>query len=232
MKHNTNYFIDWKQYDKVGILGGTFNPIHNGHLMMAKTAKFFVPQLDKIVFMPNNIPAYKNQSLIVSNEHRLAMLQCALKDMSYTTISDMELRRGGMTYTVDTLNEIHSINPALKIYFIIGADSLFSFSKWYHYKQILTKCTLLVAARNSETKKLYEACSSLTNNYSYGEIILLNNDEYNVSSSEIRTMLENGIIPENKLPNNVIHYIVNNKLYGLDKYDESRKNDGTTQNQY
>lgn len=217
MNHKTDYFIDWKQYHAVGILGGTFNPVHNGHLMMAKAAKDAVFGLDKIIFMPNNAPSYKNRSLIASNEHRLRMLECALGDMSYTAISDMELRRGGMTYTIDTLKEIRRENNNLKLYFIVGADSLFSFSKWYRYEEILMNCTLLVASRNSDRRKLIDAADCLVQSIGYGEIILLHNEEYEVSSSEIRKMISNGKIPYHDLPKDVATYIVNNKLYGLDK---------------
>lgn len=202
-------------YDSVGILGGTFNPIHNGHLMMARCAKEQINDLDQVVLLPNNLPAYKDSTSIVANEHRLHMLKLAIEDLDYASVSDLELMRGGITYTIDTLNEIHTLNPNLKIYFIIGADSLFSFTKWYRYEEILKQCTLVAAARACDANRMQQFADELIENLGYGSIIVLSNDTVDASSSQIRLDLSNGTVPYNVLPTKVASYIVEHKLYGL-----------------
>ena len=120
----------FKQSGCIGILGGTFNPVHIGHIMLADKTIEQYPDIEKIVIMPNNLPAYKNSHELVDSKHRIRMLELATEDRDYVSISDLEIKRGGATYTIDTLREIKNINPSLKIYFIIGADSLFQFEKW------------------------------------------------------------------------------------------------------
>lgn len=209
--------MDLALYSKIGILGGTFNPIHNGHLMMAKCALRQFRSLEAIMILPNNLPAYKDSASIITSEHRLAMLKLAISDESAMFVSDMELVRGGTTYTIDTLEQIHSLYPNLQISFIIGADSLLSFTKWYRYKDILKHCTLLVAGRESEREKLIQFADNLIKELGYGSIKIMRNRNMDISSSEIRKCISKGMIPYNYLPVAVADYIKANKLYKMEK---------------
>ena len=113
---------------KIGILGGSFNPVHNGHLELAKQAlEQFA--LDQIWLMPNHIPAYKKWDRSVTNEDRLHMVELAVKDHDRLRCSDLELQRGGVTYTVDTLAQLHEQYPDTEWYFIMGGDSILAFDR-------------------------------------------------------------------------------------------------------
>ena len=208
--------MDFASCRKIGILGGTFNPIHNGHLMIAKCALRQFRSLEAIMFLPNNLPAYKDTSSIITSEHRLMMLELAIEAERNMFVSDMELVRGGLTYTIDSLEQIHSVNPKLQIAYIIGADSLLSFTKWYRYEDILKHCNLLVAGRESERAYLKEYADKLLQTIGYGSIHIMRNPNMDISSSAIRKELSNGKIPTNCMPRKVIDYIVSNKLYGMD----------------
>lgn len=203
-------------YSKIGILGGTFNPIHNGHLMMAKCALRQFHSLEAIMILPNNLPAYKESTSIITSEHRLAMLKLAVANEPSMFVSDMELVRGGTTYTIETLEQIHNLNPKLQIAFIIGADSLLSFSKWYRYKDILKHCTLLVAGRESERANLKQFEKQLIEEVGYGTIKIMRNKNMDISSSQIRNCIAAGAIPYDCMPVSVANYIKENKLYGTD----------------
>lgn len=205
-------FFDFRKYSCIGILGGTFNPIHLGHMMMAETAYNQIDEIEKIVFMPNNKTAYKNNSEIEQNDHRINMLKLAIEDKEFAEISDIEQKRGGVTYTVETLKQILDINSKIKIYFIIGADSLFSFTKWYMFEQVLSMCTLLVVSRNSSKESLIETKNMLEQEYN-ASIILLDTEEFDASSSNIRERIKDGVDVSDKLDKKVLDYIYENNLY-------------------
>ena len=129
----------------IGIMGGTFNPIHKGHTGIARCA-YEQSDIDEILFMPSGTPAYKDNSPIVSATDRCNMVKLAIKPFDYMSLSTIETDRPGNTYTADTLAQIY--DSYKKIYFIIGADSLLNLSKWYHPEIVMNLCTLLVANRD------------------------------------------------------------------------------------
>ncbi len=131
---------------KIGIMGGTFNPIHNGHLYIARAA-YKEYKLNEVHFMPNHIPAYKSRAEMVSTEDRLNMLRLAIRDYPEYVLDTMEIERGGKTYTADTLRILHERQDGNRYYFIIGADSLETFTRWYHPQEIVACADILVAAR-------------------------------------------------------------------------------------
>lgn len=116
---------------KIGIMGGTFNPIHNAHLMMAQAA-YEQYELDEVWFMPSKNPPHKSQSEIVSEEHRSRMVQFAIDDSKHFLFSDIELKRQGTTYTCETLAQCVEEFSDTRFYFILGGDSLCHFEQWYH----------------------------------------------------------------------------------------------------
>lgn len=137
----------------IGIMGGTFNPIHNGHLYIAKAA-YEEYKLDKVHFMPNHMPAYKSKAEMVSAADRMEMVKLAIKPYPDYVLNTMEIDRGGKTYTADTLRILHARGDGNQYYFIIGADSLETFTKWYHPQEILSYASLLVAAREDAGEAL------------------------------------------------------------------------------
>ncbi|MGN0436448.1 MAG: nicotinate-nucleotide adenylyltransferase [Wujia sp.] len=206
-------FTNFKNCSAIGLLGGTFNPVHNGHIMMAKLAYQQCEDIEKIVFLPNNKPTYKDDKNIVNVEHRMEMLKLATSSMDYAEISDIEIKRGGITYTIDTLQEMISQNKKLKIYMIIGADSLYTLDKWFKYREILQLCTVLVVSRNTDYEHMSRCADRLMAESVHSDIRILKGEEYNVSSSYIRNNIYSSDNIINLLPEGVYDYIIANELY-------------------
>ncbi len=197
----------------IGVLGGTFNPVHKGHVMLVKAAKEQFHDIDNIVVIPNNIPAYKDKRTVIASEHRINMLRLAFDDYPHTFISELEIKRGGLTYTYDTLMQLKAINPELKVYFIIGADSMYNFKKWFRYEDVLKMCTLLVSTRKCNRNELECFIRDFINSYPYAGIKLLETDNIDISSSELRDNIFSEVY-QDYVPDKVIEYIKDNKLYG------------------
>lgn len=203
----------FEKYSCIGILGGTFNPVHKGHIMLADKAVEQYPDIEKVVMLPNNLPVYKNPNEIADAKYRIRMLEIAVCNRDYVCISDMEIKRGGETYTIDTLRDIKRINPHIKIYFIIGADSLYQFEKWREYNEILKLSTLLVAQRESDYDDMEKYAEKIVSDSGYGEINFLRTESVDAASSYIRNAISDGAIPYDLLPEGVAEYIALNKLY-------------------
>lgn len=141
---------------RIGIMGGTFNPIHNGHLHIADAA-YKEYALDEIWFMPNHIPAYKSKAEMISAWDRMNMVRLAISDKKNYILSTMEIDRGGKTYTADTMRILHEQCSGNQYYFIIGADSLETFPRWYHPQEITQYANILVAARADADESALQA---------------------------------------------------------------------------
>ena len=204
---------DFKDYSCIALLGGTFNPVHKGHIAMAECALRQKKDIEKLVFMPNAKTYYKNGSGVVSGDFRLKMLVAAVSGNPAFDVTAIEVKRGGYTLTVDTLNELKSVNPDLKIYFIIGADSLFYLDKWVRFEEILELSTILVASRESSREELEQKKNEIEYKTGLHKIELLDFEEVDVSSTEIRNMIERGENPGDKLPDGVYEIIKENGLY-------------------
>ncbi|MBR4341686.1 MAG: nicotinate-nucleotide adenylyltransferase [Lachnospiraceae bacterium] len=137
--------------EKVGIMGGTFNPIHISHLMIAARAYDHF-NLDKVIFLPSKQPPHKPLSEIASETDRCSMIKAAIKDYPFFELSEFELQREGTTYTAETLTLLKKQNPDTKYYFIIGGDSIDYFDSWNQPDVILENCVLLCAPRVSESR--------------------------------------------------------------------------------
>ncbi len=196
--------------DIVGIMGGTFNPVHNGHIAIAKAAhdQFNIPD---ILVMPSYSPAYKDNDSIVSAAHRCNMISLAIKDYDYMQLSTIEIDRRGKTYTADTLRLIKDNYD--KIYFIIGADSLYTLDNWYKPDYICAHCHILAANRNSHAvTELIKMRDLLVNKYN-ASIDFIDCKNYPISSTSIRQMAAAGQNIEPLVGSAVAEYITNNKLY-------------------
>lgn len=196
---------------KIGILGGTFNPIHFGHLILGQAAREEFG-LDKVLVMPTKNPAYKTISGGVTEQDRTEMIRLAIEDFSYFEFSDVELRREGTTYTVDTLRELTKQNFGGKYYFIMGADSLYQIETWKEPDQILSMADILVATRNDSRSALDAQIDYLEHKYD-GRIYHLNSPSIEISSHEIRIRKAAGQSIHFFLPEKVIDYIERNDLY-------------------
>lgn len=203
----------------IGIMGGTFNPIHNGHIKIAQAA-YEQFHLDEVWFMPNHLPAYKNNYDIISGELRLEMVSLAIKDIPYFKASDFEIKKKGKTYTYKTMEELALQYPQHSFCFIMGADSLMTFDKWMHPEIILQYADILVAVRDNQgISEIKTQISYLSNLYKKDVFHLILSDKISCSSSNIRKKFrENDIshsISANTLmiSQDVYKFIKDRKLY-------------------
>ena len=198
---------------KKAILGGSFNPIHKGHLKMAESAHDQF-ELDDIVVMPNKTTYYKENMEFVSDEHRLNMIRSAIQDIPYLSVSDMEIVRGGVTRTIDTIREFKALYPDSELYFIIGGDSLEWVDRWVSADELLASVVFLTAVRGkTDIKRSKDIISIIKSEHPKSQIELLNMDDYPISSSEIREKIKIGENPSEMLPEKVYNYIVEHNLY-------------------
>lgn len=205
---------------KTGIMGGTFNPVHNGHLSLASTALNQIG-LDEVIFIPSGSPAYKNNNVILPGSMRKEMLEIACASDLRFSVSDIEIKRQGATYTIDTLDEL--IKMGYKdMYFIMGADQIVNFHKWHMYEKIFEKCTLLVAYRDdNDNKRLLGVVKDFKESYN-AKIELLDMPRKAVSSSDIRKRLIHGESVNDMMPQSVCDYIEKNKSYILECFGNDK----------
>jgi len=131
---------------KIGILGGTFNPVHIGHLILAEEAREKLG-LDKIIFIPTALPPHKDNLNIAPAVDRLKMLKLAIKGNKYFTVSDVEIKRQGRSYTIDTLKELKRKHSQDELYFIIGSDLLKYLNEWKDLNEIIKMVKFVAATR-------------------------------------------------------------------------------------
>ena len=196
---------------KVGILGGTFSPIHYGHLILAETAydRF---SLDKVLIMPAGDPYFKNLDKIAADSHRENMTRLAIYNNPHFEFSDIELKREGNTYTIDTLNELTRLYPADEFFLIVGSDTLFSIEKWYKPDEIFRMAKLLTSCRNIVKEDLNAQIDHLKAKFG-AKIYNLYMPNIDISSTDIRDKVKHGMSIRYYTPDAVIDYIYENKLY-------------------
>ncbi len=135
---------------RTGILGGTFNPVHNGHVKLAE-AYLSALQLDRLLIIPANIPPHKSNNGLVGASHRLAMCRLAFAEEPLCKVSDIELKREEKSYTVDTLEQLTAIYPHDRFFLIMGSDMFCSFTSWHHWQRILQLAVLCAGARKARS---------------------------------------------------------------------------------
>lgn len=195
----------------LGILGGTFDPIHLGHLHIAE-AVYDQIALDEIVFIPAFVPPHKLGQDYAPAQHRYAMTELAVRSFPHFTVSDMELRRSGVSYTIDTLRELHELYPERELYFIIGADSVAQLHTWHSIEEMLELATFVAAGRPGYEGVMDEVVRHL-GKQAAEHILLLHTPEYDISSTEIRTRIRSGSSLAGLVPAEVEHYIKEHGLY-------------------
>lgn len=199
---------------KIGLMGGTFDPIHLGHLMLGRQA-YEEYGLDEIWYMPSRIPPHKKDHTITSAADRCAMVEAAIRPYPQFILSDFEIKRtGGNTYTADTLRLLQEAYPEDVFYFIVGADSIHDIEKWYHPEYVLKHVIFLAAEREYKNppRTLDEQIAYLTKKYD-ARIYRLHCQVMDVASAQIRECLESGISMEHLIPEEVACYIREHHLY-------------------
>ncbi len=193
------------------MFGGSFNPIHTGHLMLVQAwAKAL--SLDKVLMIPTYIPPHKQRDTSVLPEQRLAMCRLAVKDLPFAEVSDMEIQRQGASYTYLTLQELHTIYPNDQLFLITGADMFMTIHEWKHPEIIFSLATVCGVPRNDDDiSRLEQQAAYLHTRGAKTEI--LNAPIMTVSSTQIRNRVAQGKSIAGLVTPEVEAYILQNGLY-------------------
>lgn len=195
---------------KIGLFGGTFDPVHNGHVAIAKEAKKRLA-LDEIILIPCGDPPHKVSKEISGKTHRMAMTEQVFLPLGGFSVSDYEITKETPCYSVDMLKHFKKLYPDDELFFIIGADSFHDIPTWWHYRELLSLCTIIVVSR-PDTKKS-ELLSRFAGDEPPPRVFYLDNVAYDVSSTQIRSMVYHGQNISALVPDAITQYIKKNKLY-------------------
>lgn len=199
---------------RIGIMGGTFDPIHNGHLMIAEAA-YSQFQLDEVWFMPNGNPPHKAKQDIGSDaSHRVEMVRLAIMEHAGFRLETYEAEKKDVSYSYATMEHFKKLYPKDDFYFIIGADSLFSIEQWVQLERIFPTCTILAAYRDEidTPEEMQSQIEYLEGKY-HAKIELLPSPLLRVSSSQIRRYCMQHIGIKELVPYQVEEYIRKEGLY-------------------
>ena len=197
---------------KVGIMGGTFNPVHNGHLILAENARE-VFSLDEILFIPSGNSYMKDTASILAGCIRARMIELALEGNPYFSLSWIDLKREGPTYTCDTLAQLKEMNPEDQYYLIMGADNLLTMESWKNPGFILENCIVIAAVRGNGTESRIERAAGYLQDKYNSHINILPARYIDISSSESRQRLKEHKSVRYMLPGIVLRYIDEKGLY-------------------
>ncbi len=199
---------------RIGIMGGTFDPIHVGHLILGEKA-YEQLSLDKVWFMPSGNPPHKqNREGRATDEERAEMVRIAIRDNPHFALSLLEMNEEGYTYTYRTLERLGEENPDTDYFFIIGADSLFTFSSWMKPERICAACTLVAAVRNHVPEQDLDREMEMLREKFQGNIVKLDTLNIDISSRLVRQWAGEGKSLKYYVPDEVIAYIQKNRIYG------------------
>jgi nicotinate-nucleotide adenylyltransferase len=187
---------------RIGILGGTFDPPHNGHIAIAGAALDKL-DLQKVIFIPAKIQPFKANIAISLVNDRIAMLELALAGHDQFELSDIELKRDGLSYTVDTLKVLLGTYPEDELYLLIGADNVSQIEKWHRADEITRLCTIAAANRPG-----YQHSGNFS-----GKMVFFEMTPVDMSSTEIRRRVKAGESISGMTPKTVENYILSHKLY-------------------
>lgn len=196
---------------RIGIMGGTFNPIHNAHLLLGEIAREEY-RIDTLLFMPDGNPPHKRDIYITPAVHRERMCCLATANNPDFTVCDYETQKTGFSYTSETLEYMTQTYPSDEIFFIIGSDSLFALETWHEPEKILNLCTLLVFCRGESRSDTQSEIDRLTEKYG-ARIFLIHAPLFDISSSQIRERIAHGKSVRYMVPDAVLEYIRENGLY-------------------
>ena len=199
---------------QIGLFGGSFNPIHNGHLHLVRSVKKAL-KLDRVILMPAGEAPHKSTAEYAPAADRLEMCRLAAKKYRWLTVSDYETRKSGKSYTVETLSALRAEYPEAEWTLMIGSDMLLSFETWKEWQEILRIARLCAVSRETgDLPALNEKADALKAECPHAEIVVLSVQAVPVSSTEIRQNLQKNADCSCLLPENVVQYIGNRHLYG------------------
>jgi nicotinate-nucleotide adenylyltransferase len=202
---------------RLGILGGTFDPIHFGHLKIAEFCRKEL-NLDLVLFIPSGNPPHKKA--VADYKHRVRMIKLALKDCKYFKVSELEKRTADnqWTYSINTLKRVKSLYPDAEIFFFIGEDNVLEIRNWYRYKELFNYAKFVVLSRDVESKKFWKKPHNRTRiqqsklDY-FDKLQFLNMSKIDIASNMIRSNIAKNLSISGFVPKIVEDYIKENKLY-------------------
>ncbi len=197
--------------NKIGIFGGTFDPIHNGHINLAVYFYQFL-NLDKIIFIPTNSPPHKVKNSNSTNKDRLEMCKLALKEFENFEVSDLEIKRSGKSYTFQTLIDLKEIYSESRFYFILGSDMYVTIDTWKNFLDILNLVYLCVGNRGKYVEDDIVSYSKKIEKLG-GNTIIGKFNSINLSSTQIRENIKKFVSIDNLLPSKVKQYINKKGIY-------------------
>lgn len=197
---------------KIGIMGGTFDPVHNGHLLIAENAGEQLA-LDEVRFIPTGRSPHKQGKKITDGEHRLRMVELAIADNPAFVADDMELRSAELSYSYLTLQKMRKNAPNDEFYFIMGGDSLRDFKTWYHPERICSCATLVAAIRDDCDRDHLSTYADELKRLFSADVRLIQTPNLSVASSELRRRVAAGETIRYQVPESVRAYIEKNHLY-------------------
>ena len=198
---------------KIGIMGGTFDPIHIGHLILAEDA-YVELGLDEVLFMPAGHPPHKVLGAgRATNEERTEMVRRAIEGNDHFSLSLYEMKKEGLSYTYETLEMLKHNEKGVELYFIMGADSLFEFHSWKEPKRISELCTIVAAGRPGRGEEDLTSCIERLRQDLKASIIRLNTPDIDISSTMLRKRASMGLTIRYYVPDKVAEYIVERGLY-------------------
>ena len=194
------------------MLGGTFDPVHRGHLAIADEARARL-NLAEVIFMPSGQPWQKVDRTITPAEHRLQMLRLAIADKPHFKLATLEIERAGPTYTIDTIVELREqLDSGDELFFILGWDSLAGLPEWYDPSGLIKLCYLVAAPRPGYLRPDLKAMEELIPALSQ-RVMLMEKPEVDISASAIRDRVARGLSVRHLVPEPVNGYIKQHKLY-------------------
>ncbi|MDO7905507.1 nicotinate-nucleotide adenylyltransferase [Paenibacillus sp. JX-17] len=193
---------------KVGLMGGTFDPIHMGHLLAAESARD-THDLDEVWFMPSHIPPHKHEAG-ATGEQRLDMTHAAVDSHPQFSVLDLEIKRGGVSYTINTIRELQQMYPEIRFYFIIGADMVNYLPKWEEIEELAQRLEFIGVERPG-----YKLQLQTLPDYLQDRVHLAEMPEMDVSSTSIRERAAEGRSIRYLVPDRVYEYIIGSGIYAI-----------------
>lgn len=196
---------------KAGIMGGTFNPIHIGHLIAAEEVREKL-DLDYVIFLPSGNPPHKAESDVLEGRERYEMVRLAVEDNNCFRASDLEISRTGKTYTYDTLMDLRNSYKDIEFYYLIGFDTLRDMETWKNIREVFMMTTFVVVNRGSLKDEMSEEIARKISLYN-AKILVVEMPGIDVSSTDIRARVSGGKSIRYLVPHRVYDYIMNRGLY-------------------
>ena len=197
---------------KIGILGGTFDPIHNAHLLLGESAREQFG-LDRVIFIPNNLAHLPNRTEVTGGDTRYQMVKMAINDNPYFTCSRIEIDKPDGTYTYNTIQELKLMYPGDELFLILGGDSVIGIDTWYKAKELLQSCTILTAVREDDDLAALDKKRKELVTIFGADIRLLKFNRIDISATDVRNRIRTGRSIRYMVPDEVIEFLCIKGLY-------------------